>query len=78
MNTESVLLFLPHDDVVTNSTLQQCPAVQELTAHLQTRKPRHPKRPKLSQVKPSLQLKKIVHSVSNIQIPDNYNKAFKQ
>ena len=50
-STSVPLPILPLDALATSGRLQQISAVRQVTSDLQQRKPRHPKRPSLPQVK---------------------------
>ena len=72
----STIPLHPHDAVATSPNLQQFSAVRQLTHDLQIKKPRHPKRPQLSNGN-GPPVRRLVHSVVYKQKLSQYIDALK-
>ena len=72
----STIPLHPHDAVATSPNLQQFSAVRQLTHDLQIKKPRHPKRPQLSNGN-GPPVRRLVHTVVYKQKLSQYINALK-
>ena len=72
----STIPLHPHDAVATSPNLQQYSAVRQLTNDLQIKKPRHPKRPELSNGN-GPPVRRLVHTVVYKQKLSQYIDALK-
>ena len=72
----STIPLHPHDAVATSPNLQQFSAVRQLTHDLQIKKPRHPKRPQLSNGN-GPPVRRLVHTVVYKQKLSQYIDALK-
>ena len=72
----STIPLHPHDAVATSPNLQQYSAVRQMTNDLQIKKPRHPKRPQLSNGN-GPPIRRLVHTVVYKQKLSQYINALK-